>query len=190
MPIKFLKSATRIEDLPKSDKPHIVAVGRSNVGKSSLLNDLAKEKNLARVSSEPGRTQTINIFDVDGLYFLIDLPGYGFAKTSKAKRDSFAGMIGEYLERTDRIKLVLLIVDARHGLTELDRDMLAYLGSIDRPVLLVVNKIDKCSKSELAALKKSLNAEFPHVAFVFHSSLTSKGRGEILEEIMRALRFA
>lgn len=188
MPITFLKSVTRLEDLPTGNKPHIAFVGRSNVGKSSLLNDLANQKNLARVSAEPGRTQTINLFDVDGRFYLVDLPGYGFAKTSKAKREDFSGMLREYLWQATNLKLVLLIIDARIGPTDLDRDMLAYLESGRIPVALIANKIDKLSHSESINLQRQLEATYPQIPLIPHSSVTSTGKGEILHTIEQTIR--
>lgn len=184
----FLKSATRLEDLPQDSKPHIAMVGRSNVGKSSLINHLSNQKNLARVSAEPGRTQTINLFNVDGRFYLVDLPGYGFAKTSKAKREDFAGMLRDYLWQTEKLKLVLLIIDARIGPTDLDRDMLAYLASGRIPVALIVNKIDKLSNSESIQLQRMLEATYPQINFIPHSNVTGQGRGEIWQTIEQAVR--
>ena len=184
----FLKSAVRLEDLPKSDKPHIAFVGRSNVGKSSLLNHLVNQKNLARVSSEPGRTQTINLFDADGRCFLVDLPGYGYAKTTKEKRRGFLGMISDYLWQAQQLKLVFLVMDARVGLTDLDREMLAYLQSGRIPFAIIINKIDKLARSESIRLFQSLEANIPDALLLPHSIITGEGRGEIWQEIERAIR--
>jgi GTP-binding protein len=184
----FVKSATRLADLPQDTKPHIAFVGRSNVGKSSLLNSLTKQKNLAHVSAQPGRTQTINLFDVDRRFYLVDLPGYGFAKTSKAKRQDFAGILRDYLWQTQQLKLVLLIIDARIGPTDLDRDLLGYLASGKIPVTLVVNKIDKLSNSESIQLQRMLEATYPHLTFIPHSNITGVGRGEIWQTIERTVR--
>jgi len=187
MTTAFIKSATRTKDLPKSDRPQIALVGRSNVGKSSLLNQLTGQKNLARVSTEPGRTQTINVFDVEGQYFLIDFPGYGFAKTSKTKRQTFSDIIRDYLWQAQQLKLVLLIIDGRHGLTNLDREMLAYLDSSRIPVTMIVNKIDKLSRSEGMRLMHTLEANHPTIPLIPHSSVTGAGRGEILQAIERVI---
>lgn len=184
----FLKSATKLEELPQNDRPHIAMVGRSNVGKSSLLNHLAGQKGLARVSSEPGRTQTINLFDVDKRFYLVDLPGYGFAKTSKAKRQDFSGMLRDYLWQAEQLKLVLLIIDARIGPTDLDRDMLAYLDSGRIPVALIINKIDKLSNSESIQLQRTLESTYPQINFLVHSNVTGVGRGEIWQTIEKAVR--
>ena len=181
----FLKSVTKIEDLPQGAKPHVVLVGRSNVGKSSLLNHLVNHKGLARVSNTPGRTQTINLFDVDKKMFLVDLPGYGYAKASKDKREAFEGLINDYLCDAKNIKLILVIIDARHGTMEIDREMLTYLEQGQIPYAIIANKIDKLSRTETAALIKKLDDEYPGTKVILHSNVTDKGHGEIKELMER-----
>ena len=188
MPITFVKSLTRLEDLPRDSRPHVALVGRSNVGKSSLLNHLAGQKGLARVSAEPGRTQTINLFDVEGRAYLVDLPGYGFAKTSKAKREAFSGMVREYLWQATALRHVFLIIDARIGLTDLDHDMFEYLSSGKIPTTIIVNKIDKLSHSESIQLLRRLESESPQTDFIPHSNVTGKGRGEIWQILEQTAR--
>lgn len=184
----FVKSLTNLEDLPQNDKVQVAMVGRSNVGKSSLINQLTQQKALANVSSQPGRTQTINVFDVDNRWYLVDLPGYGFTKGSVSQREGFSEMIGDYLLKTSQLKLVVMIVDASIPPTILDLDMFAYLRSISLNVIVVMNKIDKLSQSQLAALKPLAEKNFPGAPTIPHSSLTSKGRGEILEAINTVVR--
>ncbi|MFA6447282.1 MAG: ribosome biogenesis GTP-binding protein YihA/YsxC [Patescibacteria group bacterium] len=183
MQVKFLKSLTKLEDLPRSEKPQVAFVGRSNVGKSSLINHLCNQKNLARVSAEPGRTRTINLFDVDNKFFLVDLPGYGYAKASKDKREEFLNMLNDYLGLTEQLKLVFLIIDARIGATDLDREMLNYLKSNGTPFVLILNKADKLSNSESANLLRTLEAGYPGVELILHSNISGKGRNEILKAI-------
>lgn len=188
MEATYIKSLVKIEDLPIGKKPHIAFVGRSNVGKSSLINHLAQQRNLARTSSEPGRTQTINVFDVDKRYFLIDLPGYGYAKRSKAKRDDFAEIISDYLSGVDRLKLIFVIIDARVGLTDLDRLMLGELASCDAHVVMILNKAEKLSRSDIGRLTQTVQNEYPGLETIAHSSMSKLGRGEILEAIDKILR--
>jgi GTP-binding protein len=183
----FLKSAVRVEDLPIGDKAQIAMLGRSNVGKSSLLNHLVDQKGLARVSATPGRTQTINLFDVDKRFFLVDLPGYGYAKTSKAKRVAFEGLLNDYLNQAQNLKLALVIIDARHGPLDIDREMFAFLHQIQIPFAIIANKIDKLTKSDSAALTRKLGTDFPGVTVILHSNLTNKGQGEIRQTIERAI---
>lgn len=188
MATTFIKSLTDLKDFPKTDKPQIVMVGRSNVGKSSLLNHLTGQKNLARVSSTPGRTQTINLFDVDNKYFLVDLPGYGFAKASKVKRVAFEGMLNDYLRDAQNLKLALVIVDARLGPTYIDHQMFDFLNECNVPFSIIANKIDKLSQSELVALKRKFETDFPSIMVILHSNVTGKGRGEIQQAIEMALK--
>ncbi len=190
MPAIFVKSAPTVQDLPKSDKPQVAFVGRSNVGKSSLLNHLTDQKGLARESASPGRTQFINVFEMNNRFFLIDLPGYGYAKTSKAKREGFGDMIRDYLWQAQQLKLVLLIIDARQGPTDLDREMIAYLESGKIPFTLVVNKVDKLSKSESIGLMQKLETDYPSITRIPHSNVTGIGQGEIRQAIDKAVRSA
>lgn len=184
----YIKSLTKLEDLPKIDRPHIAMVGRSNVGKSTLINHLVQQKNLARVSAESGRTKTINLFEIDRRYYLVDLPGYGYAKTSKEKQQAFAEILSNYLSDANQIKLIFLIIDARIGPTELDHDMLDQLATSEFPIAMVLNKVDKLSKSELARLTKTIQGEYPGMQLIPHSSMSTIGRGEILQTIEKVLK--
>ncbi len=152
----FLKTATRREEWPAGRKPEFAFVGRSNVGKSSMLNALARSAGLARVSSTPGRTRQLQFFEIAvqpspaqralTLRFC-DLPGYGFAKVSRAERNGWAGMIEEYLGARPDLRAVVLILDGRHPPTESDRDALAFLAAAGRPVVVASTKMDKLAKS-------------------------------------------
>ncbi|MFH1089399.1 MAG: ribosome biogenesis GTP-binding protein YihA/YsxC [Candidatus Uhrbacteria bacterium] len=188
MSATFIKCLTNIKDLPIGNKPHVAIVGRSNVGKSSLINHLVMQKGLARVGASPGRTQTINLFEIDKRYFLVDLPGYGFAKMSKDKRSGFIDMISHYLDRAPDLKLVLLIVDASIPPTDLDHEMLVFLQASGLPTVVVLNKIDKLSKNQAITLTKKFQADFSDNKCITHSTFTSKGRGEIWEVIDQAVR--
>jgi GTP-binding protein len=188
MQATYLKSLTDIKDLPVSNRPQIAVIGRSNVGKSSLINHLTQQKNLARVSSESGRTKTINLFEIDKRYFLVDLPGYGFAKASKDKRLAFADIINDYLWQSKQIKLIILIIDARIGPTELDHAMMEQLAPEPYPVIMILNKADKLSRTEITQLSKAIQGEYPGLKLIPHSNLSTMGRGEIVQEIDRVIR--
>lgn len=190
MPTTFVKSCLSPADLPESDRPQIAFLGRSNVGKSSLLNVLTGQKRLARVSSAPGLTQMINLFNVDGRYFLVDLPGYGFARGSKEKRAVFAKMLGDYLSEVKPLKLVILIIDVRHGFTELDEDALAQLKENRLETVVITNKTDKLKAAELAKATRALAAAHPEVTLIPHSTVTGAGLGLIREAIEKAVRRA
>ncbi|MFH1077744.1 MAG: ribosome biogenesis GTP-binding protein YihA/YsxC [Patescibacteria group bacterium] len=188
MKATFLLSATTLEQLPDDERPHVALVGRSNVGKSSVLNRLTGQKGLAHESADPGRTRAVNIFDVDGQYYLVDLPGYGFAKASKAVRESLGDMIFEYLSGARQLKLVLIIVDARRDVNDLDREMIAYLETEHIPFALVLNKMDKLSQSETVLLQRSLAKDYPDIPTFPHSSVTGRGLIELRQGIDQALR--
>ncbi|MFO0764936.1 MAG: ribosome biogenesis GTP-binding protein YihA/YsxC [Patescibacteria group bacterium] len=185
--ITFVKSGTTLEHLPKGERPEIAFIGRSNVGKSSLINHLAGQKQLAHSSSEPGRTRTLNIFDVDKRYFLIDLPGYGYAKGRKETGFVFDDMIGGYLEGSKNLKLVFVIIDARLGPTDLDRQMLNFLQEQRLPFAIIANKVDKLTHSEKIELKRQLQAGYDGLPVIMHSSTKSTGRGDVLDLIAKYL---
>lgn len=188
IPAAFFTSTTRLSDLPVDAKPHIAMVGRSNVGKSSMINHLTGQKKLARVSSDPGRTQTINLYDIDDRFFLVDLPGYGYAQTSKEKRVMFAEMIHEYLLLTPQLRLVLLIIDARIPPTELDADMAAWLQDNGIPFVIVTNKMDKLSSSEASRLHQTLEMKYPGIRQIEHSINSGRNRNELWGVIEGAAR--
>jgi GTP-binding protein len=157
---EFVKTATRPEEWPRSPLPELAFVGRSNVGKSSMLNALARKKGLARVSATPGRTRALQFFDVAFRPTAAarprhvrfgDLPGYGYAKVSKAERDRWAAMIEDYLRERDVLRAVVLIVDGRHPPSESDEDALAFLRASGRSVVVAATKIDKLAKTRRAA---------------------------------------
>jgi GTP-binding protein len=185
--VTFLTSATKLDELPRSKKPQIAFVGRSNVGKSTLLNDLAGKKGLAYVSSMPGRTQMINIFEVDHRFYLVDLPGYGYAKISNEKKQDFIRLLSDYLSETQELALVFLVIDARLGLTELDRHMLVQLQGIDMPCVIIANKMDKLTRSAGIVFLKKMATEYPQTVVLTHSSVSGKGCGEIWEMIEKTI---
>ncbi len=156
----FATTATRPEEWPRGETPEIAFVGRSNVGKSSMLNALTRRKGLARVSNTPGRTRALQFFDVayrptpaarPRQLRLCDLPGYGYAKVSKAERDRWAAMIEDYLRGRDVLRAIVLIVDARHEPAESDHDALAFLRAAGRRVVVAATKIDKLPKTRRGA---------------------------------------
>lgn len=157
---EFKKTATRPQDWPQGPQPEVAFVGRSNVGKSSMLNALTRARKLARVSATPGRTRALQFFDVayrptpaarpKQLRFC-DLPGYGYAKVSKAERDRWASMIEDYLRDRDVLRAVVLIVDARHPPSESDEDAFAFLSSAGRRVIVAATKMDKLPKTRRGA---------------------------------------
>ena len=184
----FLKSVVRLEDLPEDDKPQIALVGRSNVGKSSLINNLVGVKGLAKTSSTPGLTQALNFFEVNRRYYLVDLPGYGYARKSGERREHFLALITDYLQRSSNLRLVLHVIDARVGLTELDVAMLKFLQKAKLPFLMVVNKADKLGREAQAKLMRTLSAAHAGVDMVLFSTQKNVNRGALIAVIEKALQ--
>lgn len=161
----FARTATRPEEWPRGATPELAFVGRSNVGKSSMLNALARRKGLARVSGTPGRTRALQFFDVayrptpaarPRPVRFCDLPGYGYAKVSKEERDRWAAMIEDYLRGRDVLRAVVLIVDARHAPADSDHDALAFLRATGRTVVVAATKIDKLAKTRRGAALRAV----------------------------------
>ena len=184
----FLQSNTDYEKCPKPDKPEYAFIGRSNVGKSSLINALVQKKNLAKTSQTPGKTQLINHFQIDKKWYLVDLPGYGYAKVSKTDREKFEKMIHEYLENRENLLYTFVLVDIRHEPQKLDMEFMNNLGEQGIPFCIVFTKADKLSQT---AVNKSLAVyqaqmletweEMPQ--FFVTSSVNGSGRNEILATI-------
>ena len=164
--VKFLKSAVKREDYPPPVYPEVAFVGRSNVGKSSIINAILG-RNIAKVSSSPGKTRLINFFLVNDNFYFVDLPGYGFAKVSKAEREKWRKMIERYFHTRENLKNVVLLVDSRHKPTELDIIMKEWLETLGIPFVVVGTKMDKLNQSEKAKAKKiiretlNLDKNFP-----------------------------
>ena len=181
----------RPEDEPRAAGPDVVFLGRSNVGKSSLINRLLGVKGLARTSSRPGRTQTVNFYRVNESCWFIDLPGYGYAKVPEAVRRSWAPMVESFLERrAERIALALLIIDARHESSELDRVMRDWLEARKLSYVVAATKSDKLSGNQRALAERRLRDEFAgrHGAGpVLVSATTGTGVREIWRHLDQAL---
>ena len=146
---EFVKSVVNEKDFKNDGLPQIVFAGKSNVGKSSVINKLLNRKNFARVGSEPGKTVHINYFLIDKSAYFVDLPGYGFAKVSKTERDRWGALMEQYFQRTDLITLGVMIVDCRHKPTADDVTMAEWFKNSGCPMIVVANKCDKVKKSEL-----------------------------------------
>ena len=176
----LLESAAGANQFPDVVMPEIAFAGRSNVGKSTLINSLLTRKNLVKTSSTPGKTRLINFFLINEIFCLVDLPGYGFAKVPAEMRESWRKLIETYLSRRDNLRGVVLIIDIRHGPTAQDRQLKSWLDFQQRPMLVVASKSDKLSRgkcaSQLQKIKKDLElTQLP----LPHSSLNKEGRGQI-----------
>ncbi|MBP6819976.1 MAG: YihA family ribosome biogenesis GTP-binding protein [Acidobacteria bacterium] len=176
---KFSAAVATPESMLKTNKPEIAFLGRSNVGKSSLMNSLLKVSGLARTSSTPGRTQSLNFFLINEEFYFVDLPGYGYAKASKNKRQEWGKLIEKYLAERQQLVLSILIVDARHEPSPLDLQMKSWLQHFELPYLVVSTKVDKLSANERRkswqTAKKVLNTE----NIIQYSSVTREGAKDI-----------
>lgn len=178
---KFETSFGVSAQLPKSSEPEIAFAGRSNVGKSSLLNKLFNRKSLARVSSVPGKTVTINFYDVDGVKFA-DLPGYGYAKISKSEKERFGELMEGYFNSGRNIKLVVQLVDMRHKPSDDDEGMIEFLREMGIPFIIVLTKSDKLKKKEYEERLNSLSSELAFagdVRVIPFSSVNGQGCDEV-----------
>ncbi len=183
---KFVTSAANPKGYPDSNLPEVAFVGRSNVGKSSLINMLVSRRSLARTGNTPGRTQLINFFLVNEKFYLVDLPGYGFARVPQKVKEKWGQMIEGYLAKRDNLRGVVMLVDARHDPTALDRQMYQWLCYYNLPTVVAVTKTDKLSKSQnirqQQRIKKALAIQDQHF-LVATSAKTGAAREELLQII-------
>jgi GTP-binding protein len=191
---EFLRTATRPAEWPRGDLPEVAFVGRSNVGKSSMLNALTRSRGLARVSATPGRTRALQFFEVryrpspaarPRPLRLCDLPGYGYAKVSKAERAAWAAMIEDYLRQREPLRAVVLIVDARHPPMESDHDALAFLAQAGRPVVVAATKMDKLARNARGGALQRAARELgvPREAAVPFSAVEGTGADALWERL-------
>ena len=184
---EFVRSAFSREHWLDDQRPEIAFLGRSNVGKSSLINSLLQRKGLARTSNTPGRTQSINYFLInDGLYF-VDLPGYGYAKVSKSMRSDWGVMAEEYLSDREQLVLCIQLVDSRHDPTKLDLQLNEWLRFHRKPHIVVATKSDKLSNNQLGKQLKAIRLGLHGSDVLPYSSETGKGREEAWSAILKAV---
>lgn len=186
--VEFIKSATDPASFIRDGRPNIVFAGKSNVGKSSVINRLLNRKNFARVGAQPGKTIHVNYFLVDRAVYFTDLPGYGFAKVSKEERARWGNLMEAFFSEKELISLGVLIVDSRHKPTEDDCTMAAWFQSSGNPFLILANKIDKVKKSELNSniemIRSSLNIDESTLVIPF-SAEKGDGRDQLLSTILQ-----
>ena len=156
---KFEISAVSPKQYPKNDLPEIVLVGKSNVGKSSFVNTMINRKKLARTSSEPGKTRQINFYNIDEKFYFVDLPGYGYSKMSKEEQARVGSFIEEYLSKSNKIALILFLIDIRHEPSQNDRLMYNYIINTNSPCLIVANKSDKIAVTKVSGVLEDLQQE-------------------------------
>lgn len=195
---KYIASAVKKAQYPTEKRKEIAFIGRSNVGKSSLINSLTRVHNLARVSGQPGKTQTINFFELtariietgeDKLFHLVDLPGYGYAKTAQTNRKQWAKFIEEYFLHSEQLQFVCQLIDIRHAPMKSDVEMFDWLVKNNVPVLIIATKADKISRGavakQIAQIKKTLGVK--QIDILPYSSVKNAGRSELLEVIYDGL---
>ena len=185
----FVKSASMKDERPKDPfLPEVLIVGRSNVGKSSLINALCNKKNMAFTSSKPGHTKLLNYFNIDNKFYLVDAPGYGYAKTGVDLDELFGNMMNDYLEDNDGLRLILFLLDSRRELTVEDNELVSYLLDKNYPFLLVTTKMDKLNQKEKSALNKRLKETGLNIEQILQTSSLDKVNidklGKTIEKIV------
>ena len=189
--IEFVKPVYNLKEIPKRELPTVVLCGRSNVGKSSFINSLFSPMKVAKTSSTPGKTRSINYYLVENKFYLVDLPGFGFAKVAKQERDSWQRLIEKYFETNKRIVLAFHLIDSRHAPTSLDIQLNGFLLQSKILYFIVLNKVDKLKQSEIAGSKKRIVSFFPELVFnenlFLYSSIKNSGKKEIVSLLSKRL---
>ncbi len=174
----FEKSVASLRELPRNTRPQIAFCGRSNVGKSSLLNALVGKKGLAKVSSTPGRTQLLNFFLINDSFYFVDLPGYGYARAALEKRRKWSKLTDGFMRGASELVGIVALIDARHDPSANDLEMLSWLVESQKPFVIALTKSDKISKGQLAARMRQLGLSLPGEIIPF-STITGAGRAEL-----------
>jgi len=187
--VKFIKSASKKTEFIFDELGQVAIVGRSNVGKSSLINLLTNNSKMAKTSSTPGRTRLVNYFNVNNQFYLVDLPGYGYHKAGKEHTDIWDKTMNDYFTDNEKLKVVLLLIDSRIKPTELDKQMVQYLAERDIPVVIILTKADKINRSEINTAKNHISTELRFNKSRIFATSTLKKQGvneisDILEEFL------
>jgi len=188
----FSGSSSKLGDKPSRKAPEVAFIGRSNVGKSSLINMLCGRKELARTSSNPGKTLCINHFLINDRWYIVDLPGYGFARVSKKMREKLQIMIQDYIGKSEELKMLFILIDSRHDLQKIDGEFLQAVDQADVPYAVVFTKCDKMGKNAVAAQTEKTISQIRSIvtsspAFFLSSSQDGSGRGDILDYIEKII---
>lgn len=188
--VEFTTSAVRRSQYPVDKRPEFLLVGRSNVGKSSFINTLVNRKNLARISSIPGKTQTLNFYLINESFYLVDVPGYGFAKVSKILKNKFGLIIEDYLKERDNLKMVFMLIDFRHKPTNDDVLMYEYLKYYQIPVTIIATKCDKVSKNNFDKNKRIIRDTLKMVEsdeVILFSTVNKIGKQDVHDKIVELI---
>ncbi len=189
--IELIISAVRESQYPTDIKPEFLLVGRSNVGKSTFINAIINRKNYARTSATPGKTETLNFYKVNDEFYLVDAPGYGFAKVRNSLKKKFGLIIENYLKSRDNLQMVFLLIDFRHKPTEDDILMYNYLKYYNIPVTIICTKVDKVSKNSIEKNKNIITKELnikDNDSLILFSGVTKLGKESVYEEIAKYLK--
>ncbi len=184
---EFINSVFDLKQLPSTGLPEVILCGRSNVGKSSFINTLFNRKNLAKTSSTPGKTRSINYYLIDEKFYIVDLPGFGYAKISMKEREYWAKLIAGYMKMSPNIALAFHLVDSRHKPTELDVKLNSILRFSEIPYIIVLSKVDKLKQSEYGLAQKRVKLSFPELIpgdnLINFSSVKKTGRKDVLQRL-------
>lgn len=179
----FVTSAPSLDDCPPAELPEVCFAGRSNVGKSSLINALTNRKRLARTSNTPGKTQQMNYYNIDQKFYIVDLPGFGFAKVPEKERQRWGKDIKQYLLQRNTLSLILHLVDSRHDPTRLDEDFFYWMASNQKPFSVVLTKTDKLSGNKLAASKSTVKRRLEKMNIEVPIIVTSSDSGRGMKDL-------
>lgn len=186
--ISFERSVFSLSQIAGVKLPQLILCGRSNVGKSSFINSLFNRKHLAKTSASPGKTRSINFFNVDNKFYVVDLPGYGYAKTSKAEREKWAKLVTDYIDNSHNIYHSFHIVDCRYNPTDLDLKLHKWLNNSEIELTVILNKVDKLSQSDLSKAIKRITTVFtylePDKNLFLYSSLQSRWKEPVRKKIL------
>ena len=180
---EFVKSCVRKDELPRDGLPEIAFAGRSNVGKSTLINTITGRKKLAHTSSTPGKTRTINFYLINRMFYFVDLPGYGYARVSKKERLMWQKMIEGYMENRAVLRGVVVLIDVRREPDELEHTLYDYLVHVGKPVITVLTKVDKLPRGQLSQRVASIRRTLGVERVITFSARTGEGRAELLRAI-------
>jgi|SRR5690625_180578 len=180
-------SAVTKEQYPKTDLPEIALAGRSNVGKSSFINKLIDRKNLVRTSSKPGKTRTLNFYNINDMFYFVDVPGYGYAKVSRTEREKWGKMIESYLETREQLRAVILVLDIRHEPSREDVQMIEYLRYYEIPIIIIGTKMDKISKTRRHQYVQKMNhfLQDDSISIIPFSAITGENKQKVWNEIYK-----
>lgn len=183
--VKFIKSASKKAEFIMDELSQVALVGRSNVGKSSLINMLTNNSKMAKTSSTPGRTRLVNYFNINNQFYLVDLPGYGFAKASKSTTNAWDSVMNDYFVGNEKLKLTMMLLDSRISPTNLDKQMLNYLAENEIPAIIVLTKSDKITKTELNNTINQISKELRYnKELIIPTSATKKQGSEKIAKIL------